>query len=73
MGDCNDCAFLKCEVNNLFRDWSCKKGHDPVCVMRRFLKYCPDYESWGEYHAKESIENLRKKYLKPLKEKQEDD
>lgn len=69
MGDCNNCAFIKCEVNNYFRDWSCKKGHDPICVMRGFLKYCPDYESWGRYYAKKSIEKLEKNMLKKLKEK----
>ena len=60
MGDCNNCAFLKFK----FHDWHCEKGHDPVCVMRTLLKYCPDYESWGKYHATKSLEKMRKTLLK---------
>lgn len=69
MADCNNCAFLKSEVNNPFLDWSCEKGHDPVCVMRRLLKYCPDYISKGEYWAQKSLVEMRKECVKVLKEK----
>lgn len=70
MIDCNNCAFLKFEKDYPFGDWSCEKGHDPVCVMRGFLKYCPDYENKGKYWARLSLDEMRKECVKKLKEKQ---